>query len=67
MRNPRKLDTDSIQDRMARLQASVSSGTMNLEEVYRELIALTGELLFIAEDFESRRMNEIVPGANVTF
>ncbi|ADW67821.1 hypothetical protein [Granulicella tundricola] len=67
MTTPDSLDTDVIQDRILRLQASLESGDLKLEQVYKDLIAISQEMLFVAEDLESRRINSIVPGANVTF
>ena len=67
MREPLKLDTDEIQDRILALEDALQHGTLTLEQVGAALVALSREMLFVAEDFESRRMNGIVPGANVTF
>lgn len=67
MHTPMKLDTDVIQDRIMALQASLESKSFQPEEMYGALIAISQELLFIAEDFNSRQMNAIIPGANVTF
>lgn len=67
MQKPLKLDTDHIQDRILALQAALDRKHFDPEQVYGALIAVSQELLFIAEDFSSRQMNEIVPGANVTF
>ena len=62
-----KLDTDVIQDRIERLQTALQTHTFSQEQMYADLLALSQELLFIAEDLESRRINTIVPGGNVTF
>ncbi len=67
MHTPLKLDTDVIQDRIFALQAALDAKSFQPEQVYGALIAISQELLFIAEDFSSRQMNDIVPGANVTF
>jgi hypothetical protein len=67
MITPEPLDTDVIQDRIIRLQTSLEAKDFSLEQVCKDLIAISQEILFIAEDFESRRINSIVPGANVTF
>lgn len=67
MHNPLKLDTDVIQDRILALEAALEAKNFQPEQVYTALIAISKELLFIAEDFSSRQMNDIVPGANVTF
>lgn len=67
MRDPLKLDTDVIQDRILALETALETKQFNHEQVYGMLLAISREMLFIAEDFDSRQMNGIVPGANVTF
>ena len=67
MHTPLKLDTDVIQDRVLALQAALDNKAFQPEQIYAALLAISQELLFIAEDFDSRQMNDIVPGANVTF
>lgn len=62
-----KLDTDVIQDRIFRLEEALAAKQFDPAVVYTELIAISREMLFVAEDLESRRLNGILPGGNVTF